>query len=336
MINKLFENVVEKVYGGEFWIANNHNHCSKILYLYPHYQSSLHFHGIKSEKFYVVKGIVQIETVPVKIGRHYDIDGEIERHILMPNQSIDIPVNLAHRFTAIIDDTALLEISTFHDDWDSYRLDKSRELSTQEIKELNAYLLSTVKDKKTMKKAVFADRDGTLSKNNRSHKGAPYYVLAPDQLEWIDGGIELLEEFKEQGYMIFVITMQNCIKEGKITLDMAKTIMGKMMESNLIDNYKICQSVEETDESKALSKMQAIMQLSAQYDIDVTQSISIGDTHGDCLASKKASVGTIFQIVLPYGDPASPLADKTYKALIDLHADFVFNKITGGFIPEGV
>lgn len=337
-LTKLFEKIVEKVWGFETVICNNTHYCSKILYLHPHYQSSLHFHSVKNEVFHCIKGIVLVETAKLNIGKHYDIEGELQRHILMPHKQIEIPAELAHRFTAIITDSALMETSSFHADCDSYRLEKSRELSTQEIKDLNDYFLSTIKEK-NMKKAVFFDRDGTLTHNNRSKKGGSYYVLSPDQLEWIDGSMELLQMFKDQAYHVFVITMQNCIKEGKITLEMADQIMQKMCKDadGLIDDYKICQSIEETDESKALSKMRAIMQLAAQYDIDLSESIAIGDTNGDCLSARKANVKTVYQIILPFGDKESELADKHYKSLLDLHADLVFNRITGGYIkPEGV
>ncbi len=182
-------------------------------------------------------------------------------------------------------------------------------------------------------RCVIFDKDGTLIHNNRSKNGGHYYIKNPDDSEWVDGALELLELFRDGGYKIYLITMQNWIK-AKDDFCMMKAVMNKIMGCNLIDDYKICQSIEETDESKALSKMQAIMQLSAQYDIDIMQSIGIGDTHSDMLAYQKANLGISYQIVLPYGDPASDLADKMYRSLIDLHADFVFNRLTGGLFQK--
>lgn len=188
-------------------------------------------------------------------------------------------------------------------------------------------------------RAVIFDKDGTLIHNNRSKKGGHYYILKPEQIEWIDGAPELLELLHEEGYKILVVTMQNWIKTDK-DHRLAVDIMEAMLHdpncyvADYVDDYLICASLYETDESKAECKANAILMWALENDIDLTESMAIGDAISDMMAYRKAGVGLIYQIVLPFGDQASELADKTYRSLLDLVCDAAFNKITGGYLPK--
>ena len=87
---------VKKDWGYELWLVNNkeENYCGKILYINEGCAGSMHFHANKHETFYILE-----EGDTFVLAR------------LKPHQLI------AHE-----GDVKFLEVSTFHEDSDSYRV----------------------------------------------------------------------------------------------------------------------------------------------------------------------------------------------------------------------
>ncbi len=102
----------QKVWGYEKWLENNERYCCKLLSLDKNFQCSLHYHKIKDEMFLVTKGYVRLE-LEEKI--HYLREGNFIR--ILPGQ--------VHRFRGI-EDSIIMEISSHHEDSDSYRIEESR------------------------------------------------------------------------------------------------------------------------------------------------------------------------------------------------------------------
>ena len=102
---------VEKVWGKEVWMANTNKYCGKLLYLLKGKKCSLHYHKRKDETFYVYAGKVLIE---IKQKNH------TVSTILKPGDSIRIHKKEKHRFMGI-QNSLIIEISTNHQDSDSYR-----------------------------------------------------------------------------------------------------------------------------------------------------------------------------------------------------------------------
>lgn len=117
---RLEKKVVEKVWGSEEWIVNTESYCGKILNLRGSYQSSLHYHRVKNETFYVLSGKVLLE-----------IDGE---RVIMDQGDIQlIKPNQPHRFTGL-EESEIIEFATHHEESDSYRPnDKSRKINLNEF-----------------------------------------------------------------------------------------------------------------------------------------------------------------------------------------------------------
>jgi len=101
----------KKIWGEEKWITNTEKYCAKILYLKKGYRCSYHYHKIKDETFYILKGVILME-----------FGGE--EFLMEKGSKIHIPIGIKHRFTGLID-SEILEVSTQHFEDDSYRLIKS-------------------------------------------------------------------------------------------------------------------------------------------------------------------------------------------------------------------
>lgn len=98
---------VKKEWGKEIWIANNNLYCGKKLILEKGKRVSLHKHKEKDETFYIDSGRVFMEV------------GD-KSWIMEKGEIVRILPETLHRFTGI-KDSVIIEISTHHEDNDSYR-----------------------------------------------------------------------------------------------------------------------------------------------------------------------------------------------------------------------
>jgi len=99
--------IIEKLWGREEWLVNNEKYCGKLLHLKKGFQSSLHKHKNKDETFYLLKGKLMIEVNGKEI-------------LMKEGESIRLFPGDLHRFNGI-GDAVVIEISTTHEDSDSYR-----------------------------------------------------------------------------------------------------------------------------------------------------------------------------------------------------------------------
>ena len=104
MKNKIKMEKHDKVWGRELWIANTPDYCGKILEIKKGWRSSMHYHKIKDETFYILEGIIMMEY-----------NGE--DMIMAKGDSIRIKPNEKHRFSGIIK-ASMLEFSTHHEESD--------------------------------------------------------------------------------------------------------------------------------------------------------------------------------------------------------------------------
>ncbi len=105
---------IEKVWGEEIVLVNSKKYCSKLLVIDKNAESSYHYHKNKQETFYAIEGYV---TLTVE-GKDY---------MLAPfTRPKTIECGDRHKFRG--DTTAvILEVSTYHDERDVYRLSESKE-----------------------------------------------------------------------------------------------------------------------------------------------------------------------------------------------------------------
>ena len=106
--------IVPKGWGNELIIENNEMYCGKLLKFKKGCKFSMHYHMVKDETWYVEKGEfiyrwIDTETAEVKIVRLYPKDIVRQR----PGQP--------HQLEAI-SNGRIFEVSTHHEDSDSYRV----------------------------------------------------------------------------------------------------------------------------------------------------------------------------------------------------------------------
>lgn len=141
-----------------------------------------------------------------------------------------------------------------------------------------------------MRKALFLDRDGVINKEKN-------YLYKIEDFEFIDGVFDTCRYFQDLGYLIIVITNQAGIARGKYTekdFDILTTWMIKEFEKEKITISKVYHCPHHPDFSGecACRKPNTGMLIQAQneFDLDLSQSILVGDKNSDIEAGIKAGV----------------------------------------------
>ena len=146
-------------------------------------------------------------------------------------------------------------------------------------------------------KAIFLDRDGTINK----YVG---FLRNIGDFELIEGASEAIKKINQSGYLAIVVTNQPVIARGEVTWDelhdihkKMETLLGK--DGAYIDGIYICphhpdKGFEgERPEYKfdcdcRKPKPGLLLQAAKDYNIDLSQSLMIGDSENDMLAGEKA------------------------------------------------
>lgn len=105
--------IVSKVWGREIWLVNEPEYCCKMLEINKGASGSLHYHPVKKETFIVANGKIRLEY------------GQNVATMMAGPTAITLLPGTPHRFKAL-KDSAILEVSTHHDDQDVVRLEESR------------------------------------------------------------------------------------------------------------------------------------------------------------------------------------------------------------------
>ncbi|MEK7144817.1 MAG: cupin domain-containing protein [Patescibacteria group bacterium] len=105
-----------KGWGEEIWIINTNQYCGKLLTFNKGALFSDHFHVNKDETWYVLEGKLEL--------RHYNLtNAEKKVTILKKGDVVHIPPTKPHQLHAL-EASIVIEVSTPHDEADSYRIGK--------------------------------------------------------------------------------------------------------------------------------------------------------------------------------------------------------------------
>lgn len=142
-----------------------------------------------------------------------------------------------------------------------------------------------------MRKALFLDRDGVVNVEKN-------YLHKIEDFELMDGIIEVCRNYQDQGYLIIVVTNQSGISRGYYTED-DFALLSRWMSEHFkalgitITHIYHCPHHESIDGVCECRKPEPGMFLEAQreYDLNMAESVMIGDNERDIEASLKAGVG---------------------------------------------
>ena len=146
-------------------------------------------------------------------------------------------------------------------------------------------------------KCVFLDRDGTLNKKSG-------FITKPDQIELIDGAADFVKTVNQSGALAVVVTNQPQIARGELTFEELNHI-NKKLETLLgnqgayLDAVYFCP--HHTDKGFAGERIEykcncncrkpnpgMLLKAAEELNIDLSQSVMIGDSEADVQAGKNA------------------------------------------------
>lgn len=146
-------------------------------------------------------------------------------------------------------------------------------------------------------KAIFLDRDGTINK----YVG---FLRNIDDFELIDGVSEAIKKINQSGYLAIVVTNQPVIARGEVTWEELNEIHKKMetllgRDGAYIDGIYICphhpdkgfegeRPEYKIDCDCRKPKPGLLLQAVKDFNIDLSQSIMIGDSDRDAMAGEIA------------------------------------------------
>lgn len=146
---------------------------------------------------------------------------------------------------------------------------------------------------------VFLDRDGVI--NRKMPEGE--YVREWDQFSFLPDVFEAIRVFNDHGYLVIVVTNQQCVGKGIVsaeTVDLIHEAMAGSIEKNgaHIDAVYVCPhlAAQECPCRKPATGLfdKAVMDFRRQgISIDLSASYMIGDSDTDVLAGKRAGLTTV-------------------------------------------
>jgi len=117
--------IVTKLWGAEFIQVNTPDYCGKIMVVNPGFVCSRHKHEVKDECFSILDGVMSLEV---------GSEESIETFTLEAGQVFRLEPGTYHRFNAVGDwPCTFVEFSTHDSPEDSYRLEPSRPVGTDEV-----------------------------------------------------------------------------------------------------------------------------------------------------------------------------------------------------------
>ncbi len=150
-------------------------------------------------------------------------------------------------------------------------------------------------------RALFLDRDGVINVNYG-------YVYLKSNFVFVDGIFSLVKKANDLGYEVFVVTNQSGIARGYYTeaqfLDLSSWMVAEFKKHNCVISqvyycpYHIDGIIPEftKDSEDRKPKPGMLLKAAVEHDVDLANSIMVGDRDVDILAAKSANVGNIFDV----------------------------------------
>ncbi len=164
--------------------------------------------------------------------------------------------------------------------------------------------------------AIFLDRDGVIIENRAD------YILSWDDVEVFDFSVQALANCADSEYLFVIVTNQSPVGRGLLALEDAQSINNRVVQivrenGGRIDGAYICPHapIDACDCRKPNPGM--LLQAAAEHDIDLNQSIMIGDALSDLEAGKRAGVAHCLMLLTGRGAEQAKLPEaESYKDVL--------------------
>lgn len=162
--------------------------------------------------------------------------------------------------------------------------------------------------------AVFFDRDGVLIETE-VRNGKPYAISNVKDLVIFPGTLAVIKQFKQAGYKIVVVTNQPDVGNGLVAQSAVEEINNRLLAELPIDLIKVCYHQQSAGCNCRKPNTGMFTEAATQLNIDLANSIMVGDRSSDIQAGQAAGCFTIF-------------IDYAYNESLKVRPDLVVSSLT--------
>ncbi len=141
-----------------------------------------------------------------------------------------------------------------------------------------------------LKNVVFLDRDGVINRDSSD------YIKSWDEFEFIPGSIDAIKLLKLNGFVVIIITNQSAINRNMVSsaeLEYIHSMMKSVLESGggKIKDIFYCPHTPENKCNCRKPKPGLIYKAKKTYNIDLANSVMVGDSVKDIMCARNAGCG---------------------------------------------
>jgi D-glycero-D-manno-heptose 1,7-bisphosphate phosphatase len=163
--------------------------------------------------------------------------------------------------------------------------------------------------------AVFLDRDGVLNEVEL-RDGTPHPPAKVEQLRLLPGVVEACHRLRDLGFALVVVTNQPDIARGTQTRDEVDRMHDVLRGRLPLDDIVVCAHDDADDCPCRKPRPGMILDAAARLDLDLAESVCVGDRWRDIESAKRAGVMAIF-VDRGYGERRPTNADAVVASLPD-------------------
>ena len=164
--------------------------------------------------------------------------------------------------------------------------------------------------------AVFFDRDGVLV-TTCVIDGVPTADNSLANVQFVPGAIELCKTLHQANIQTFMVTNQPDIARKKVDIEAVVAINRHVAQNCSLTDIGMCIHDDSDNCTCRKPKPGMIMNLAAQYEIDLTESVMVGDRWRDVDAGNAAGCYTIF-IDYQYGEKLISQPDSIVPSIAEV------------------
>lgn len=159
-----------------------------------------------------------------------------------------------------------------------------------------------------MRPAIFLDRDGVIIENRDN------YVRNWQDVKFLPGALQALSRLSESPYAVIIITNQSAVGRGMITLEQAQEINRRVVEvivetCGRIDSVYMCPHGPDDQCACRKPKPGLLTQAAEEHNLDLSQSVLVGDALTDLLAGQAAGLSANILVLTGRGKKQNRLPE---------------------------
>lgn len=141
--------------------------------------------------------------------------------------------------------------------------------------------------------AIFLDRDGVLNEVELLH-GKPHPPAGVEQLRLLPGVVDACYRLRELGFALIVMTNQPDIARGTQTRDEVDRMHDMLRRQLPLDEIVVCVHDDADDCRCRKPRPGMILDTAVRLNLNLAESVCVGDRWRDVEAAKRAGVTAIF------------------------------------------